>query len=365
MQDGSLILSGTADLGSIRLNSTNSGDLSSLDITGKTQAGTLTDEGNGGNLAIGKNGTLTLTGAGSELSNSTVSGTGVLHVADTASLALNGTSKLDGVQVDLDGSGMLELGNAANTISGLTGTGALNNGSALEITTAGNALYEGTLSGEGSITMNGTGTQVLKGNGAIGQALSVTKGTLELTGAEGGNGSVTYKSLTAASGAHVRLSPVGEGTGAVNTTLTVANGLNLQNSHLDLVINTNRDDLFSSPVITVQAGDVNLDGTTVSLGSLGDYDDPADPTANLNFTLVDATGAGTVSANGATVDASGYFDFYYQEFGIRTEGGKIVVTGMVKTENAFMDAANTANSEAGANLLWNNRGNAPERHAAR
>lgn len=201
MQDGSLILSGTADLGSIRLNSTNSGDLSSLDITGKTQAGTLTDEGNGGNLAIGKNGTLTLTGAGSELSNSTISGTGVLHVADTASLALNGTSKLDGVQVDLDGSGMLELGNAANTISGLTGIGALNNGSALEITTAGNALYEGTLSGEGSITMNGTGTQVLKGNGAIGQALSVTKGTLELTGAEGGNGSVTYKSLTAASGA--------------------------------------------------------------------------------------------------------------------------------------------------------------------
>lgn len=29
--------------------------------------------------------------------------------------------------------------------------------------------------------MNGTGTQVLKGNGAIGRALSVTKGTLELT----------------------------------------------------------------------------------------------------------------------------------------------------------------------------------------
>ena len=360
MQDGKLILSGTADLGSIKLNSSNSGDLSSLDITGKTEAGTLTDEGNGGNLAIGENGTLTLTGAGSELSNSTVSGAGVLQVADNASLALNGTSKLDGVQVDLDGNGMLELGNAANSISGLTGSGALNNGSALEITTAGDALYEGTLSGEGSITMNGTGTQVLKGNGAIGQALSVTKGTLELTGAEGGNGSVTYKSLTAESGAHVRLSPVGEGTGAVNTTLTVANGLNLQNSHLDLVINTNRDDLFSSPVITVQAGDVNLDGTTVSLGSLGDYDDPADPTANLNFTLVDATGAGTVSANGATVDPSGYFDFYYQEFGIRTEGGKIVVTGMVKTENAFMDAANTANSEAGANLLWNNRGNAPK-----
>ncbi len=85
------------------------------------------------------------------------------------------------MQVDLDGNGMLELGNAANSISGLTGSGALNNGSALEITTAGNALYEGSLSGEGSITMNGTGTQVLKGNGAIGQALSVTKGTLELT----------------------------------------------------------------------------------------------------------------------------------------------------------------------------------------
>ncbi|WP_354831816.1 autotransporter-associated beta strand repeat-containing protein [Akkermansia muciniphila] len=360
MQDGGLTLSGTADVGSIKLNSTNAGDLSSLDITGKTQAGTLTDEGNGGNLTVGKNGTLTLTGAGSELSNSTVSGAGVLQVADNASLSLNGTSKLDGVQVDLDGNGTLELANAANTISGLTGSGALNNGSALEITTAGNALYEGALSGEGSITMNGTGTQTLKGNGAIGQALNVTKGTLELMGAEGGNGSVTYKSLTAGSGAHVRLSPVGEGAGAVNTTLTVANGLNLQNSHLELVINTNRDDLFSSPVITVQAGDVNLNGTTVSLGSLGDYDDPADPTANLNFTLVDATGAGTVTADGATIDPSGYFDFYYQEFGIRAEGGKIVVTGMVKTDNAFLDAANTANSQAGANLLWNSRGDAPK-----
>lgn len=137
MQDGQLILSGTADLGSIKLNSSNSGDLSSLDITGKAEAGTLTDEGNGGNLSIGKNGYPLAHGAGSELSNSTgFPGAGVLQVADNASLRSTGTSKLDGVQVDLDGNGMLELGNAANSISGLTGSGALNNGSALEITTA-------------------------------------------------------------------------------------------------------------------------------------------------------------------------------------------------------------------------------------
>ncbi|MCC8149425.1 autotransporter-associated beta strand repeat-containing protein [Akkermansia sp.] len=361
MQGGKLTLSGTADLGFIKLNSTNSGNLSSLDITGKTAAGTVTDEGNGGALSLGKNGQLTLGAAGSELSSSTISGEGKLLVADNASLALNGTSRLDGVQVDLAGNASLNLGNAANSISGLTGTGSLQNGSALEITTAGNALYEGVLSGDGSITMNGTGTQTLKGNGAAGQALSVTKGTLELIGAPGGNGSVTYKTLTAGSGTHVRLAPVGDGVDAVNTALTVTNGLNLAGSNLDLVINTNRDDLFSGPVITVQAGDVNLDGTTVSLGSLEDYDDPADPTANLNFTLVDAQGAGgTVTANGASVEASGYFDFYYQEFGIRSENGKIVVTGMVKTDNAFLGAANTANSEAGANLLWNSRGDAPK-----
>ena len=41
---------------------------------------------------------------------------------------------------------MLELGNAANSISGKTGSGALNNCYALEITTTGNALYEGELS---------------------------------------------------------------------------------------------------------------------------------------------------------------------------------------------------------------------------
>ena len=361
MQGGKLTLSGTADLGSIKLNSTNSGNLSSLDITGKTAAGTVTDEGNGGALSLGKNGQLTLGAAGSELSNSTISGEGKLLVADNASLALNGTSRLDGVQVDLAGNAALNLGNAANSISGLTGTGSLQNGSALEITTAGDALYEGALSGDGSITMNGTGTQTLKGNGAAGQALSVTKGTLELIGAPGGNGSVTYKTLTAGSGTHVRLAPVGDGVDAVNTVLTVTNGLNLAGSNLDLLINTNRDDLFSGPVITVQAGDVNLNGTTVSLGSLEDYDDPADPTANLNFTLVDAQGAGgTVTADRASVKASGYFDFYYQEFGIRSENGKIVVTGMVKTDNAFLGAANTANSEAGANLLWNSRGDAPK-----
>lgn len=168
---------------------------------------------------------------------------------------------------------MLELDNAANSLSGLTGNGSLNNGSALEITASGKSVFEGSLTGEGSITMNGTGTQTLKGSGSAGQSLNVTKGTLELMGAEGGNGSVTYKTLTAGTGGHVRLTAVGDGVDAVNTTLTVGNGLNLAGANLDLVINTNRDDLFANPVITVLAGNVNLNGTTVSLDSLGDYDD--------------------------------------------------------------------------------------------
>ncbi|WP_330937056.1 autotransporter-associated beta strand repeat-containing protein [Akkermansia sp. AE01SA01] len=361
MREGSLTLSGTADLGSIVLDSREADSLSTLNVTGTATAGTLTDEGNGGTLNIGGDGKLTLDTAGSELSNSTVTGSGTLQVADNASLLFNGTSKLDGVQVELSTNGMLELGNAANSLSGLTGNGSLNNGSALEITASGKSVFEGSLTGEGSITMNGTGTQTLKGSGSAGQSLNVTKGTLELMGAEGGNGSVTYKTLTAGTGGHVRLTAVGDGVDAVNTTLTVGNGLNLAGANLDLVINTNRDDLFANPVITVLAGDVNLNGTTVSLDSLGDYDDPADPTANLNFTLVDAQGAGgTVTADGASVTSSGYFDFYYQELGIRAEGGKIIVSGMVKTDNAFMDAADTANSAAGANLLWNNRGNAPK-----
>ena len=361
MREGSLTLSGTADLGSIVLDSREADSLSTLNVTGTATAGTLTDEGNGGTLNIGGDGKLTLDTAGSELSNSTVTGSGTLQVADNASLLFNGTSKLDGVQVELSTDGMLELDNAANSLSGLTGNGSLNNGSALEITASGKSVFEGSLTGEGSITMNGTGTQTLKGSGSAGQSLNVTKGTLELMGAEGGNGSVTYKTLTAGTGGHVRLTAVGDGVDAVNTTLTVGNGLNLAGANLDLVINTNRDDLFATPVITVLAGNVNLNGTTVSLDSLGDYDDPADPTANLNFILVDAQGAGgTVTADGASVTSSGYFDFYYQELGIRAEGGKIIVSGMVKTDNAFMDAADTANSAAGANLLWNNRGNAPK-----
>ena len=361
LQDGTLQLSGNADLGAIKLNSDNAGNLATLDITGTATADTLTDEGNGAALTLGQGGKLTLTAAGSALDTSAIGGKGQLNLADGASLALNGTSKLDGVQLHLEENSTATLANAANTISGLTGSGALQNGSSLEIAAAGSSLYQGTLSGEGSITVNGTGTQTLQGNGAAGQALNAARGTLELLGAEGGNGSVTYKSLTAGNGAHVRLGTVGTGKDAVNTTLTVTNGLDLAGSTLELVVNTNRSDLFSNPVITVQSGNVNLNGTTVSLGSLEDYDDPADPTANLNFTLVDAQGAGgTVTADGATIAPSGYFDFYYQEFGIRAEGGKIVVTGMVKTDNAFLGTANTANSEAGANLLWNSRGNAPK-----
>lgn len=129
-----------------------------------------------------------------------MTGSGTLQVADNASLLFNGTSKLDGVQVELSTDGMLELDNAANSLSGLTGNGSLNNGSALEITASGKSVFEGSLTGEGSITMNGTGTQTLKGSGSAGQSLNVTKGTLELMGAEGGNGSVTYKTLTAGTG---------------------------------------------------------------------------------------------------------------------------------------------------------------------
>ena len=148
MREGSLTLSGTADLGSIVLDSREADSLSTLNVIGTATAGTLTDEGNGGTLNIGGDGKLTLDTAGSELSNSTVTGSGTLQVADNASLLFNGTSKLDGVQVELSTNGMLELGNAANSLSGLTGNGSLNNGSALEITASGKSVFEGSLTGE-------------------------------------------------------------------------------------------------------------------------------------------------------------------------------------------------------------------------
>jgi hypothetical protein len=152
--------------------------------------------------------------------------------------------------------------------------------------------------------------------------------------------------------------------GQSNPTVTVANGLNLADSTWGLTLNTNLSDFASSPAFVVEAGDVNLNGTTIVLGSLADYNRP-DTLDDLHMTLVSVTGASSagtkalladsatssISADGVSVQASGYFNFYYN-FAVQTSSSEVYLTATLKQESSFDEVANSQNSYAGSQLLW-------------
>jgi uncharacterized protein with beta-barrel porin domain len=81
-------------------------------------------------------------------------------------------------------------------------------------------------------------------------------------------------------------------------------------------------------------------------------------------TTTDATSSSstpTLSADGATVDIdSDFYKFYFQDFALQTTDDTIVLTANARQDNPFDEAASSANSTAGANMLWDTRADAPE-----
>jgi autotransporter-associated beta strand protein len=177
-------------------------------VTVGTAGGTL-DASGSGTLTFSANKSLNLVGNGVHAVNLIGTSAGVLtaNITDTSSgstlltkngagtWTLLGTNTYTG-STTLHNGGTLQIGNGGG--SGTIGSGPVNllNNSQLRFDSAGTVLVSGPISGNGSITNDGTGTTILAANNTYTGDTVINSGTLQIgnggaTGSFGGNGSIT------------------------------------------------------------------------------------------------------------------------------------------------------------------------------
>ncbi|WP_290566443.1 autotransporter-associated beta strand repeat-containing protein [Akkermansia sp.] len=346
-QEGTLQLNGTANVEALRLDSADAGSLAVIGVGGHATAQTLETGANGGKLDIGASGTLTLTGVMDNLSHAEISGTGTLHLAEGASLGLAADSTLSGVVLDLDGS--LSLG-ADSSAGGLKGSGALTlNGQTLNIQAASGQTYtfDGTL-GAGTLDVSGAGTQVLRGSGAD-TDLTVSGGNLVLQGKADVDGAhLSYGKLV--NNGHLTVQASDNALTALNTTLTVDGAAFGSGSTTTFAVNTDAD-LVSTFIQS--SGDIVIEnGASFHVTSLPGINITWKSGNPMELTLMELTGGGTIQLGENTLTVGGLFLTYYKNAHLVQEGDKVVLKAEEQTDNIYAGVADTANSTAGANLVW-------------
>ena len=346
-QEGTLQLNGTANVEALRLDSADAGSLAVISVGGHATAQTLETGANGGKLDIGASGTLTLTGVMDNLSHAEISGTGTLHLAEGASLGLAADSTLSGVVLDLDGS--LSLG-ADSSAGGLKGSGALTlNGQTLNIQAASGQTYtfDGTL-GAGTLDVSGAGTQVLRSSGAD-TDLTVSGGNLVLQGKADVDGAhLSYGKLVNNGNLTVQASD--NALTALNTTLTVDGAAFGSGSTTTFAVNTDAD-LVSTFIQS--SGDIVIEnGASFHVTSLPGINITWKSGNPMELTLMELTGGGTIQLGENTLTVGGLFLTYYKNAHLVQEGDKVVLKAEEQTDNIYAGVADTANSTAGANLVW-------------
>lgn len=154
-----------------------------------------------GSISLGTN-TLTIGGAGADSSFSgSITGTGTLFQQGAGTLTLDGaqlqmgglsvqsgtvtltggTTIQSGLAPSIVGPGVLSLGQDV-TFAGLTGYGALENrGYAVTISSASDSLFNGSITGAGTLTKAGAGTFTLAGSNSYYGLTTVNGGTLLLS----------------------------------------------------------------------------------------------------------------------------------------------------------------------------------------
>jgi lysophospholipase L1-like esterase len=333
---------------------------------------------------------------------------GVLSLDNGAELTLSDSATLDSAEVTIGDSSKLVLTDSEDsdyTVTVLAGTGTLDNNSTLTINSDDDATFAGTLAGTGTIDLKGEGTQTFVGAGCSGQTVNVNEGNLVLT--PGTADAIALRSLTAKKGTTVTIAAAGSNTSA-KPVLNLSDDLNLEGSNLVLALNSNIEDYSSTPMISVTNGDINMDNTTITLGapSAGDPENlgtfkvtlaavkqstaadattgtdtttgTTDPTVG-NDTANDGTAtpdaaAGTagnglrtravrladtaaddpeVSADGASVETSGSYAFYYTNVAVTTTDSEVILSGTLRSDNPFSSSSTTPNATAGSNLIWN------------
>ena len=347
-EEGTLQLNGTAEVEALRFNSADAASPAVIGVGGHATARTLAGGDNGGKLDIASSGTLTLTGATGGLSHTEITGTGTLAIAEGASLALAADSTLSGVVLDLGGSLSLE---SDSSVGGLNGSGSLElNGQTLQIQAASGQAhtYEGTL-GEGTLDISGTGTQILRSSGAD-TNLKVNGGHLVLQGKEDVDGArLSYGNLV--NGGNLTIQASDSSLTAVNTTLSVENASFSSGSTTTFTLNTDAD--MTASFIKASGNVVIEDGASFHVTSIPNVNITWKSGNPMELTLMELTGDGTISLGESTLTVGGLFLTYYKNAHLVQEGDKVVLKAEEQTDNIYAGVADTANSMAGANLLWN------------
>ena len=346
-QGGTLQLNGTAQVENLRLDSSDAGSLAVIGIGGTAEAQSLAAGANGGKLDIGSAGTLTLTGVTDNLSHAEISGTGTLHLAEGASLGLAADSTLSGVVLDLDGS--LSLG-ADSGSGGLKGSGTLTlNGHTLNIQAASGQTYtfDGTL-GTGRLDVSGAGTQILRSSGAD-TDLRVSGGNLVLQGQADVDGAhLTYARLV--NNGHLTIQASDNALTALNTTLTVDSATFGSSSTTTFAVNTDAD--LTSTFIQ-SFGDIIIEnGASFHVTSLPGVNITWKSGNPMELTLMELAGGGAIQLGDNTLTVGGLFLTYYKNAHLVQEGDKVILKAEEQTDNIYAGVADTVNSTAGANLVW-------------
>jgi uncharacterized protein with beta-barrel porin domain len=60
-----------------------------------------------------------------------------------------------------------------------------------------------------------------------------------------------------------------------------------------------------------------------------------------------------VSADGASVETSGSYAFYYTNVAVTTTDSEVILSGTLRSDNPFSSSSTTPNATAGSNLIWN------------
>ncbi|KAA3304002.1 hypothetical protein F1969_10255 [Akkermansia sp. BIOML-A7] len=344
---GTLQLDGTAHVEALRLDSTDADSLAAIGVGGSVTARTLSSGTNGGNLVIDSSGTLTLTGEAEGIANTHISGEGTLHLAEGASLGLAADSTLSGVVLELDGSLSLEADSSAG---GLKGSGALTlNGQTLNIQADSGRTYtfEGTL-GAGTLDVSGAGTQVLRSSGAD-TGLTISGGNLVLQGkADVEEARLSYGKLV--NNGNLTIQASDNALTALNTTLTVDSAAFGSGSTTTFTLNS--DGNLAESFIQSSGSIVVENGASFHVTTLPGINITWNPGNPMELSLMELTGTGDITLGDHTLTVGGLFLTYYKNAHLVHEGNKILLKAEEQTDNPYATLVDTANSLAGANLVW-------------
>ncbi|QWP33201.1 autotransporter outer membrane beta-barrel domain-containing protein [Akkermansia muciniphila] len=307
-----------------------------LDINRNTVMGDLTDSGEGAALNIGSGASLSVNGA-SSLSSSTIQGSGTLTLHDA--LELSGTASLQGgILLDLakDGGsqGILDLGSTSgSTVSGIGGEGTLKSAGGVLAVNTGNSgsgsVFSGTLEGCGQLNISGNAGQTFE----------------NVMTAAGSSWAVNNTGLL-----NIRMGGTMDDPKA-NTALTLSSLTLGDGSSTNLAFNTD----YAGPIISV-TGNISISqGAEITLSSTGGNELTLD--ADGSYTLMHADGAIDLGGSDRLAilldPSSSAFKKFENDAYLVMENGNLVLMATASRDNKYARLADTFNSGAGAELLWN------------